>query len=66
MLHMHELARVAMADREREFRDRTPHAAGVPSGPRHPVAPEPGTARTGSPAVPEAALLTVRRVAFSR
>ncbi|OGO55379.1 MAG: hypothetical protein A2V85_02775 [Chloroflexi bacterium RBG_16_72_14] len=66
MLHMHELARVAMADREREFRDRTPHAAGVPSGPRHPVAPEPGTALSPLPGSPDAALLAVRRVAFSR
>jgi hypothetical protein len=66
MLHMHELARVVMADREREYRERVPHASGVPSGPRHPVAPEPGTPLTRSPASPEAALLAVRRVAFSR
>lgn len=65
MLHMHELARVAMADREREYRERTPHAAGISSGPRHPVEPEPGTART-SPATSDAPLFAVRRVAFSR
>jgi len=65
MLHMHELARVAMADRERELRERSPLAAGVPSGPRHPVAPEPGTARIAPPTT-ESAAFTVRRAAFSR
>jgi hypothetical protein len=66
MLHMHELARAVMADREREYRQRVPRISGVPSGPRHPVAPAPGTPLTEPPASPEAAHLAVRRVAFSR
>ena len=36
MLHMTLLAQAIQADREREFRNRRPRVAGVPSGLRHP------------------------------
>ena len=36
MLHMTILATVIQEDREREFRNRRPRVAGVPSGLRHP------------------------------
>ena len=36
MLHMTLIAEAIQADREREFRNRRPRVAGVPSGLRHP------------------------------
>ncbi len=36
MLHMTLLAQAIQADREREFRNRRPRVAGVPTGLRHP------------------------------
>ena len=40
MLHMTILATVIQEDREREFRNRRPRVAGVPSGLRHPSRPD--------------------------
>lgn len=40
MLYLHELARVAMADRERDIRTRSPRGLGLSSGRRHPAEPE--------------------------
>lgn len=40
MLPMHFLATAVQADREREFRNRRPRMAGVPSGLRHPRRPD--------------------------
>jgi hypothetical protein len=55
MLPMTILAEVMQADREREFRNRGPRVAGVPSGQRHPrldvdVVPE-TRPQTATPAV---------------
>ncbi len=62
MLPMTILAEVMQADREREFRNRRPRVAGVPSGLRHPRIddaglpenrPQPATpAGLGRPATP--------------
>ena len=40
MLPMTLLATAIQADREREFRNRRPRTAGVPSGRRHPQRPD--------------------------
>lgn len=40
MLHLHELARAVMADRERDIRARSRLGLGLPSGRRHPAEPE--------------------------
>jgi hypothetical protein len=62
MLPMTLLATAIQADREREFRNRRPRTAGVPSGLRHPRRPDvqavvegprqrAGAASIGKPAV---------------
>ena len=40
MLPMSLIATAIQADREREFRNRRPRTAGVPSGLRHPLRPD--------------------------
>ena len=50
MLHMTLLAQAIQADREREFRNRRPRVAGIPTGLRHPRQDlEPRSAVTGQP-----------------
>jgi hypothetical protein len=53
MLPMTILATVMQEDREREFRNRRPRVAGIPSGLRHPRSEADGTAATRpQPATP--------------
>ncbi len=50
MLHMTLLAEAIQADREREFRNRRPRVAGIPTGLRHPRPDlEPRSAATSQP-----------------
>ena len=54
MLHLHELARAVMADRERDIRARSPRGLGLPSGRRHPAEPETSPVEDARAALAEA------------